>query len=296
LSNNASFPQVQVSSVTAPPAVPATRRCLFGGAGAIAPLIVLAISVEWSTVFGKLTWFVILGYCVKAILLFVVGAFVAFLQKSETDDFKCFICGISAPALITTYAASNVHAGDLPQLQRIIDNTRIESTFEAFQENPIAQFQRGFSGSNPLMTVAVVGQTSDRQLAIRDAASVELFVDCSIQGKLRTPARISTDVEDERMLRKRGLSSDTIVVYSENDPTRFFVVMKLGPPDVAYDYLNVIRPFIDVSHIAVINQARAPQMLDSALQQSDIGILQPSLSTTLQAEIQPDCVWKNNQF
>src|SRR3954470_10653807 len=85
------------------------RRVLLGGAGAIAPLIVLGITVEWVTVFGSLTFFAFLGYAIKSILLFVVGGFVAFLQKNETDEFKCFVCGISAPALITTYAASTAH-------------------------------------------------------------------------------------------------------------------------------------------------------------------------------------------
>jgi len=280
---------VQSGSADKPAALSTVKRCLFGGAGAIAPLIVLAISVDPKTVFISFTIIVFAGYAVKATLLFLVGGFVGFLQRNESDEFKCFIMGISAPALITTYAASGAHAAPTDQIDRIIPTISVELTDLAFGEDWLLQFKRGFSGSNPQTTIAIVGKTKDELVARRDAAAITLYVDCSIQGKI-----INQTAErgfDEASLRDRGLSSDTIVVYPPWDNNTFFVLLKLGPPSVAVDYLNVIRGPIDVSHYTVINQAQGPEILDKALKYMDISYLPPDFAINLVRNIRPDCVW-----
>lgn len=50
-----------------------------------------------------LDWVVGLWMLLKIASLFSFGAIVAFLQTTETQVWKCFVIGIAAPALITTY-------------------------------------------------------------------------------------------------------------------------------------------------------------------------------------------------
>lgn len=271
----------------APPPMPTIKRFLFGGAGAIAPLIVLALSLDPTTVFVNFTIVVFIGYAVKAVLLFIVGGFVGFLQRKETDELRCFLTGISAPALITTYTAGGAHA-QVAELNRILPTIRVQPVASAFQESLYSQFSRGFTSSNPQTTVAIVGKTDNDSAAKRDAAAISLYVDCSIQGK--TTGQSQNRGIDEASLRQRGLSSDTLVVYPPNDKS-FYVLLKLGPPIVAVDYLNVIRGPIDVSHYIVINQAQATDQMSKAIQTMDIGVLPDNLDRTLLAYVRPDCRW-----
>jgi hypothetical protein len=189
--------------------LPARERWLLGGAGAIAPLIVLAIGLDWENVFTVLKWGAALGYLVKAALLFLVGGFVGFLQKSETDQFKCFLIGISAPALIATAAATKAQGAD--RLDALASTIQVQTIESAFQEGFSNQFFRGLSSRNPTNTVALVGTEQSPDLARRSAAAVLLFTDCSIQGKT-IPRGGAERLLNETELRKQGLSSQVIAV------------------------------------------------------------------------------------
>src|SRR3954452_21595484 len=81
------------------------ERWLYGGAGSLAPTIISATTVDFAIVFASITTPVFLGWSVRVMLLFIIGGFVTFLHRNETDHWRAFVIGISAPTLITTYLA-----------------------------------------------------------------------------------------------------------------------------------------------------------------------------------------------
>jgi hypothetical protein len=81
------------------------ERWLYGGLGALAPMVVTALTFDMTIVFQNPKLDAIGGYILRCALLFLVGGFVAFMHRSESDIWRCFVTGISAPALITTAMA-----------------------------------------------------------------------------------------------------------------------------------------------------------------------------------------------
>jgi hypothetical protein len=68
----------------------------------LAPVIVTALTLDLVVVFSKPDPPTIAAWTVRGLLLFIIGGFVAFLHKTESDVWRCFVIGVSAPALITT--------------------------------------------------------------------------------------------------------------------------------------------------------------------------------------------------
>jgi hypothetical protein len=180
-------------------------------------------------------------------------------------------------------------AGPINELNRLVPTIRVESIATAFYESGFAQFKRGFSGIDPQRAIAIVGQTTNREAAVQGAAAIELFVDCSIQGKLVDRKAASS----EGVLREQGLSSQTTVI---SNGSQFFVLTNLGSPRVALGYLNFLRDDIDVSHVTVISGSNGPYEIKSALSDPKIGTLPPQLVPMLLSKIQPNCEWRGDQF
>jgi hypothetical protein len=86
----------------APSPLTTKERCLYGGLGALAPVITTALTLDLVVVFSNPDPPTVVAWSVRCILFFLVGGFVAFLHKTESDAWRCFVIGISAPALITT--------------------------------------------------------------------------------------------------------------------------------------------------------------------------------------------------
>jgi hypothetical protein len=80
----------------------AMTKLVLGGLGSLAPLFLSFLAIDSKTVFVGLTLAVLLGYAARVVILFVIGALTAYLNK-ETNRFKAFELGIVAPALISTY-------------------------------------------------------------------------------------------------------------------------------------------------------------------------------------------------
>src|SRR4051794_1710149 len=91
-------------------ALASRERWLYGGLGALAPVVVSALTLDFASVFTNPDLPVIGTWAIRSFLLFGVGGFVAFMQKAETDTWKSFLTGISAPALITTALAGSAVA------------------------------------------------------------------------------------------------------------------------------------------------------------------------------------------
>lgn len=95
----------------------ATKKILFGGLGALTPVIINLLVVDFSTVLSNQTMGVLVGYVVRVLVLFYLGGLVAWLHTDEVSPLKLFQLGIAAPALLTTYmnAQNTIPAKGLPE-------------------------------------------------------------------------------------------------------------------------------------------------------------------------------------
>src|SRR5713101_5605949 len=92
-----------------PPALSSKERIVLGGLGALTPVIVNLVILDLEVMLSQATRFVVLGYALKVLALFYLGAMVAYLHSDEHKPFKVFQLGIVAPALIV--AALNAQVG-----------------------------------------------------------------------------------------------------------------------------------------------------------------------------------------
>ena len=86
----------------------AWKRFLYGGIGALMPVLVTIISLDIGGVLSKheiLTTANVFGILIRYIVLFFIGGFIAYLHQEEHVPFKLFEIGIAAPALITSLIA-----------------------------------------------------------------------------------------------------------------------------------------------------------------------------------------------
>jgi hypothetical protein len=81
-------------------------KLVVGGLGGITPLVLHAY-FEVDSLLVTFASVVAIGYVLKALLLFFLGAAVAFIQKNETSLQQIFVIGISAPAILTAAIAGN---------------------------------------------------------------------------------------------------------------------------------------------------------------------------------------------
>jgi hypothetical protein len=139
------------------------HKIIVGGLGALTPVIMNLLVVDYSLLFADFSCPVFTGYIIRVIALFYLGGIVAFLHKNENSAIKIFELGIIAPALITTIInASNVQIPKNPvtdfenpeiSLQLIpsayaeLDPNKEIKTFSLPKETWTQQVWRGFSGS-----------------------------------------------------------------------------------------------------------------------------------------------------
>lgn len=191
------------------PATPLSARELwyYGGMGALAPIVVVAIATDMVAVFEKLNVLTALGYVFRSLLLFGLGGFVASLHKKETDAWRCFVIGISAPALITTAMAgksapispraslevpgwvSTAVAQDLPAWLRQRTPAVAIAPISALDEGAGGRFTRGFFGSDPVRVIVSISlaviELEDEARAM--AAAAKIYVDCAIKNPKNRP-------------------------------------------------------------------------------------------------------------
>ena len=87
------------------------KRFLYGGIGALMPIILTVVTLDFVTLASKPGTFStlnIVGIFIRYSALFFVGGFIAYLHNTENQAFKLFEIGISAPALITSLVAVNI--------------------------------------------------------------------------------------------------------------------------------------------------------------------------------------------
>ena len=75
----------------------------------MAPQAIIGITVDFSSVFATFTPVAFIGWLIRAVLLIAIGGFVSFLHRKETDPWRSFLIGLSAPALLSTLIAGTSH-------------------------------------------------------------------------------------------------------------------------------------------------------------------------------------------
>lgn len=103
-------------------------KFVWGGLGALTPIVTTFLIVDVDTIIGYLNGifseagdpYLLAGYGLRVMGLFVVGGIWACLHKQEYDPKKLFQLGIVAPAMITaSINASNIYDNGHPEHERL---------------------------------------------------------------------------------------------------------------------------------------------------------------------------------
>jgi hypothetical protein len=171
------------------------ERWLYGGLGAMAPLAVIGTTTDTVAVFSTITLVVAIAWTVKCAILFAIGGFVAFLHKTEGDNWKCFLIGISAPALITTGLSGTAARINSPASNAELSffsrafaapNPETEAAAKRIKVIPIAglkegvaeQIKRGLFGVDPPLSLVVISAEASEAAARTVAATVARYSEC----------------------------------------------------------------------------------------------------------------------
>lgn len=129
------------------------KRILLGGLGAVIPIVVNFAIVDFATIMVSLTIVVVVGYLIRFVVLFFLGALWGYIHSSESDPKKIVQLGMVAPALITGILnASNVAVpASTTEANLLIAPAYAETTQPTPPSRPeesiIQQFIRGLTGS-----------------------------------------------------------------------------------------------------------------------------------------------------
>jgi hypothetical protein len=85
----------------------ARTRFLLGGIGGLAPIILFLINLDFERYVADASTWTTVGYVVRALLLFALGGFVAYLHEKEETRITLFLVGVSAPSLIAGYLSTS---------------------------------------------------------------------------------------------------------------------------------------------------------------------------------------------
>lgn len=110
------------------------ERVLIAGAGSVAPLAISFITCDIDTVFKNLTLLVCIGYLLRVVVLFSLGAMVGLINTRVTDRKVVFQLGITAPAIV----GSLITISSLENKQQVEPKVVIQSTSSFSQPAPIA--------------------------------------------------------------------------------------------------------------------------------------------------------------
>ena len=141
------------------------KKIFIGGLGALTPIIMNLLVIDLEVLLINLTFYSVLGYSIRVIVLFYLGGLIAYLHKDEVNVVKIFELGIVAPALITALLnAGQIDVAKMKsqtatnpigsisfvsaayaQTQTEQDTTKMEiKTFSLPDETKMQQFLRGF--------------------------------------------------------------------------------------------------------------------------------------------------------
>src|SRR5262245_32066888 len=82
-------------------------RFLLGGIGALAPVLMFMINLDFERYFLEATTLKTVGYLVRGFILFLLGGFVAYLHDTEQKKITLFLLGLAAPSMIAGYISTS---------------------------------------------------------------------------------------------------------------------------------------------------------------------------------------------
>jgi hypothetical protein len=289
-------------AIATSPAIAASRRWLLGGIGALMPIVIAALSADFTTFFENPKTSVVMGWGIRSILLFIIGGFVVYLHRNLQDDWQCFVTGIAAPALITTAFAGK--AGIYDPLQRVDPAAPTDAsllvpdapqppwfveaarTFE-LASNPVHDqwlkklaasveirnardleetffqgFIRGFFGSNPLVAFVVLDGQVKEDDARLVAASIKLLNRCAEKGGVRDP-NLKTLAEKSAAFAQ----TDTVVISKRGRDGPFVPLIMFADPVTASKYADILADVLTSKELIV---ARRSQVADEVRRKFEV--------------------------
>ncbi len=165
------------------------RKIMIGGLGALTPLVLNLLVVDFEAAYGTLSAPKLLGYLTQWLVLFYVGGLWAFLHKRESEPAKVFELGIVAPAVLIGLM-NGIQVGAGPEPPEIIGSRGIPPSHPALDvlvASPVPWLLVKHP-SKPAVA-AGLGLAIDR---LRSAASVSV---ASIQEGSRDLHGVAVDAE-----------------------------------------------------------------------------------------------------
>src|SRR5258708_4181757 len=82
-----------------------SKRWIYGGLGALAPIFVAWMNIDGTGVHDLLAADsnTIVGFCIRTIFLLAAGGFVSYLHDKNNDPWAAVVIGIGAPALVAGF-------------------------------------------------------------------------------------------------------------------------------------------------------------------------------------------------
>lgn len=187
------------------PAEPLTPRekLLIGGLGALTPLAANLLVVDFASLqTAAFAPQALVGYFVKASLLFSLGGFIAYLHDDERKRFKLFQLGLGVPALVVAFLnGSNV---------KIPQTASVEGIGTFFAHTAYAQEVTNEKSYKKFALQAPTGAKAFWQGVTGRPTETIWFV---VAGSYSKPENAKAQAAQ---LEGKGLAADVYLPYAEN--------------------------------------------------------------------------------
>jgi hypothetical protein len=153
------------------------ERLLLGGLGGATPIVVQAVFtaegeqiVRWLMTLDA-HWLELLGFLIKAVFLFLLGALWAYLHKSERDRLKVFQLGIVAPAVLAGMISAQARDAELaPDAADPGASTSVDVEFSLFARAHAAEDEASNDSAFERLLVGFMGIDRTRIETIQERA------------------------------------------------------------------------------------------------------------------------------
>lgn len=194
-----------------------SEKVFFGGVGALMPIILNLLIIDFNTLQDGFRPLSILGYLVRVIVLFGVGGMVAYFHKTERNAFKLFQLGLGAPAVLLA----------------MLNGVNAQRPADASSDHKVAP---GQSWRWDLVPAAEAQEAPDKQPAKTFGAATPSAVEQFFQGFLgRRPNQVwfvisgSHRTKDTAQKQADGINSSgkglTAEVYEPFGETDYYAVV-----------------------------------------------------------------------
>ena len=158
----------------------AARRIIIGGVGALMPVILNLLVIDFQKLASDATWLKALGFVVKVVVLFGLGGFMAWLNSTARKPLTIFQLGLGAPAIILGMlngADARQQTTSIPSIESVVfaqgTPQQVPKKFEPPRQTSLGEFVEGLTGLRPRQAwFVIVGSHSTVQAARKQADSI----------------------------------------------------------------------------------------------------------------------------